>query len=186
MATDSNIDPKRATDYETVFILRGDIDSETSERVISRAVGAVESTGGRLTKVESWGKRRLAYPIAKQRRGFYVLVRYLGYQGTVSEVERNLRMLDPVVRHMTVALAKGLDPAGVTVDPEEIKVRRIEISPDDDDKEESVEALLGLSEDTAPPRQAPAPPAGFDDAAAEGEASTNAAGGSTPTSAGEA
>ncbi|MBI5514628.1 MAG: 30S ribosomal protein S6 [Deltaproteobacteria bacterium] len=183
MAIDSTIDPKRATDYETVFILRGDIDSETSERVISRAVGAVESTGGRLTKVESWGKRRLAYPIAKQRRGFYVLVRYLGYQGTVSEVERNLRMLDPVVRHMTVALAKGLDPATITVDPEEIKVRRIEISPDDDDKEESVEALLGLSEDNAPPR-APQEPRGMDpnmDQAPESETAAAAAGpGSTP------
>ncbi len=150
------IDPKRATDYETVFILRPDIDAETSEKVLSRAVAAIEATHGRLTKVESWGKRKLAYPIAKQRKGVYVYVRFLGHRGTVNELERNLRMLDAVIRYMTVQLAKDIDASTVTVDPEEVKVRRIEITPDEDDREDSFEAQLGLSDDP-PPRREPAP-----------------------------
>ena len=120
MTTEIQIDPTRASDYETVFILRPDIDAEGSERVISRAVTAIEGARGKLTKVESWGKRRLAYPVAKQRKGVYVYVRYLGYQGTVTELERNLRMLDTVIRYMSVLLAKNVDFASVTVDPEEI------------------------------------------------------------------
>jgi len=154
MSTEIVIDPKRATDYETVFILRPDIDAETSEKVISRAVSAIEATHGRLTKVESWGKRKLAYPVGKQRKGVYVYVRFLGYRGTVSELERNLRMLDTVLRYMTVQLAKDIDTSTVTVDPEEVKVRRIEVTPDEDDREDSFEAQLGLSDDP-PPRRAP-------------------------------
>ncbi len=160
MTTEISIDPKRATDYETVFILRPDIDAETSEKVISRAVAAIESVHGRLTKVESWGKRKLAYPVGKQRKGVYVYVRYLGYKGTVAELERNLRMLDPVLRYMSVLLARDVDASTVTVDPEEVKVRRIEISADDDDRDESFEASLGLADEPAPPpRREPEPEA---------------------------
>ena len=168
--------PKRATDYETVFILRPDIDAETSEKVISRAVAAIEGAGGKLTRVESWGKRRLAFPLGKQRKGFYVYLRYLGLRGTVYELERNLRMLDTVLRHLTVVLAKDVDMTAVEVDPEEVKVRRIEVSAEDDDQDESFEASLGLSDTDRharePAPQAPAaPPAA---PAAEGEATTPA------------
>ena len=137
----------RASDYETVFILRPDIDGETSEKVISRAISSLESTGAKLTKIESWGKRRLAYPIAKHRKGVYVYLRYFGAKGTVAELERNLRMLDSVIRHMTVVLGKDIDVSSVTVDPEEIKVRRIEASAEDDERDESYEAQLGLADE---------------------------------------
>mgnify|MGYP001208048256 FL=1 len=163
--------PKRATDYETVFILRPDIDAETSEKVISRAVAAIEGAGGKLTRVESWGKRRLAFPLGKQRKGFYVYLRYLGLRGTVYELERNLRMLDTVLRHLTVVLAKDVDMTAVEVDPEEVKVRRIEVSAEEDDREDSFEASLGLSDDNrpAPAREpAPAPVVEAPAAAAEG------------------
>ena len=73
--------------------------------------------------------------------------RYLGYQGTVAELERNLRMLDTVLRHMTVQLRKNVEPTSVTVDPEEVKVRRIEITEGEEDREDSVEASLGLADD---------------------------------------
>ena len=131
----------RAFDYETIFILRADIDSDASEKAISRVVGAIEAGGGKLLRLESWGKRRLAYPIGRQRKGFYVYVRYLGFRGLVTEVERNLRMLDTVLRHLTVQLRKDVDPTSVLVDPEEIKIRRIEIAEaSEDEKEESMEA----------------------------------------------
>ncbi|MBL8601866.1 MAG: 30S ribosomal protein S6 [Myxococcales bacterium] len=146
MTIDFRPDPRRATDYETVFILRPDIDAETSEKVISRAVAAIESSNGKLTRVESWGKRRLAFPVGKQRKGFYVYLRYLGMKGTVYELERNLRMLDTVLRHLTVVIAKNVDMTAVVIDPEEVKVRRIEITAEEDDREDSFEASLGLAD----------------------------------------
>ena len=179
MTIEANIDRSRATDYETIFILRADIDSDASEKAIARVLTAIEQGGGKLLKVESWGKRRLAYAIGKQRKGFYVYVRYLGYRGVVAEVERNLRMLDTVLRHLTVALRKNVDPKSVTVDADDIKVRRIEIVEGEDDKEENIESSLGLSDDRpsmAPrgdrfesaPEPAPAP-AASEEAKAEGD-----------------
>ncbi|MBL8681961.1 MAG: 30S ribosomal protein S6 [Myxococcales bacterium] len=147
MTIEATIDRSRATDYETIFILRADIDSDASEKAIARVLAAIEAGQGKLLKVESWGKRRLAYAIGKQRKGFYVYVRYLGYRGVVAEVERNLRMLDTVLRHLTVALRKNVDPKALTVDPEDVKVRRIEIVEGDEDKEENIESSLGLSDD---------------------------------------
>lgn len=168
MTTDVRLDKSRgAVDYETIFILRADIDADASERVISRAVNAIETTGGQLLKVESWGKRRLAYPIGKQRKGFYVYVRYLGYQGVVAELERNLRMLDTVLRHLTIQVRKGVDPASITVDPEEIKVRRIEINEAEEDREDSVEASLGLSDEPRRERRERQPDPGDVDVDAE-------------------
>jgi small subunit ribosomal protein S6 len=153
MTTEVQIDPKRATDYETVFILRPDIDAEGSEKVISRVVAAIEGTHGRLLKVESWGRRKLAYIVAKQRKGVYVYVRYMGFRGTVAEVERNLRMLDTVIRYQTVLNAKDIDLSKVMVDPEEVKVRRIELSAVDDERDETFEQSLGLGDDPSPPRR---------------------------------
>jgi small subunit ribosomal protein S6 len=153
MTTDVSIDRTRATDYETIFILRADIDSDASERAISRAVQAIEQGGGKLLKLESWGKRRLAFPIGKQRKGFYVYTRYLGYRGLITELERNLRMLDSVLRYMTVQLRKDVDPSSIAVDPEEIKVRRIEITEGEEEREDSVEASLGLADDQRPERR---------------------------------
>lgn len=163
----------RAFDYETIFILRADIDSDASEKAISRVVSVIEAGGGKLLRLESWGKRRLAYPIGRQRKGFYVYVRYLGFRGLVAEVERNLRMLDTVLRYLTVQLRKDVDPGTVTVDPEEVKIRRIEIAEaSEDDKEESVEAQLGLADDQRPAKERAR--AEFDPAA-EGAAAAAAA-----------
>jgi small subunit ribosomal protein S6 len=175
MTSEVRIDKSRATDYETIFILRADIDAETSERVISRAVAAIEQTGGKLLKLESWGKRRLAYPIGKQRKGFYVYSRYLGYQGTVAELERNLRMLDTVLRHMSVQLRKNVDSTAVTVDPEEIKVRRIEITEGEEDREDSVEASLGLADDQRRERRERPEPEAEAEGEGEGEGGAPAA-----------
>ena len=165
MTIEANIDRSRATDYETIFILRADIDSDASEKAIARVLTAIEQGGGKLLKVESWGKRRLAYAIGKQRKGFYVYVRYLGYRGVVAEVERNLRMLDTVLRYLTVALAKNVDPKSIAVDADDVKVRRIEIVEGEEDKEDNIESSLGLSDDrpSMAPRgdryEAPAPEA---------------------------
>lgn len=147
----------RATDYETIFILRPDIDSDASEKAINRVVTAIDQAAGKLLKIESWGKRRLAFVVQKQRKGFYVYVRYLGTKGLVAEIERNLRLLDSVLRYMTTVIARDVETTQVTVDPEEIKVRRIEIVEGEDDREESFEASLGLSDDSAAEKAKPEP-----------------------------
>jgi small subunit ribosomal protein S6 len=133
----------RAREYETIYILRSDVDAETAERVQGRVSDALEREQGRLVKVESWGRRKLAYPIGKQRKGVYVFLRYVGGGGLVAEVERNLKLQDAVVKFMTVQTADVVDLSALQVDPEETKLGKIELAPEDE-KEESREKQLGL------------------------------------------
>jgi small subunit ribosomal protein S6 len=130
-------------EYETIYILRSDVDAEAAERVQSRVNDALDREQGKLVKVESWGRRKLAYPIGKQRKGVYVYLKYVGGGGLVAEVERNLKLQDAVVKYMTVQTGDSIDLGAVQIDPEETKLGKIELAPEDE-KEESREKQLGL------------------------------------------
>jgi small subunit ribosomal protein S6 len=62
-----------------------------------------------VIKVDNWGKRRLAYEVAKERKGIYLYWQYLAQPGVVEETERNLRMLDSVIRYLTVKIDEDVD-----------------------------------------------------------------------------
>jgi small subunit ribosomal protein S6 len=107
--------------------------------------------GGRLTLVENWGRRQLAYPVQKHTRGVYVYVKYTGGGELVSELERNFRMLDDVLKFQTVKVREDLDPASVEVDESAVKFEDV-APPAEDEPEETLERQLGLEE--APPHVA--------------------------------
>ena len=132
-----------ANEYETIYILRPNTSPEEADKVAQRVAEVVDRLNGKITKVDNWGKRRLAYTIKKFTRGIFVYVRYVGFNDVVAELERNLRMLDPVVRYQTIVLVQGLDPAEVEIDPEETKFLPIEVT--EDEEEPSFEQQLGLS-----------------------------------------
>jgi small subunit ribosomal protein S6 len=133
----------RAREYETIYVLRSDVDTETAERVQSRVADAVDREHGKLVRVEGWGRRKLAYPVGKQRRGVYVYLKYVGGGGLVAEVERNLKLQDAVVKFMTVQTSDEVDLAALEIDPEETRLGKLELPPEDE-KEESREKQLGL------------------------------------------
>lgn len=138
--------PNRVREYETIYILRGDIDPDGADRVSTRISDVVSREQGRLVKVESWGRRRLAFEIGKQRRGVYMFLRYLGGGAVVNELERNLRMFDSVIRYQTVLVRDDIVADEVAIDPEEVKFTRLEPAAAEDEREESRERLLGLVE----------------------------------------
>src|SRR5690349_6101764 len=69
--------------YETIYVLRPDVDADTADKVQGRVAEVLEREKGKLLKVEAWGRRRLAYPVAKQKKGVYVYVKYIGKGGLV-------------------------------------------------------------------------------------------------------
>jgi small subunit ribosomal protein S6 len=154
MATTSEAH-KRAREYETIYVLRQDVDPDGADKVAGRVAEVVARENGKLVKVETWGRRKLAYTVAKQRRGVYYYLKYLGGGAVVSELERNLRMLDHVMKFQTVLLRDEVEVDTVAVDPEEVKFGRIEVMPEEE-KEESRERALGLVE--APEAERPRPP----------------------------
>ncbi len=115
----------KSKEYETIYILRSDVDADTADKVQGRVAEVVGRDNGKLVKVESWGRRKLAYPVAKQRKGVYVFVKYVGRGGLVAEVERNLKLQDSVLKFQPVQTNDEVDVAGLTVDPEEVKFQRL-------------------------------------------------------------
>jgi small subunit ribosomal protein S6 len=103
--------PNTAREYETIYILRPNTPNEGVAEVNTRIKGIIEGMGGKIIKVDNWGKRRLAYEVAKERKGIYLYWQYLAQPGVVEETERNLRMLDSVIRYLTTKVDENIDVA---------------------------------------------------------------------------
>jgi len=91
-----------ARQYELMYI----VSPEATEQELADLHGQVESIVGRfegkIDKSEAWGKRRLAYPIKRHREGHYVLEFLTGPGEMVKELDRRLKVIDQVIRHLVV------------------------------------------------------------------------------------
>ena len=86
--------------YELVCIIQPDLDETAFNGVIEKVKGWIGESGGTVDKVDVWGKRRLATLIRKPRDGQYVLLNVTLPNKATADLERNLRFLKPVMRHM--------------------------------------------------------------------------------------
>lgn len=142
-------------EYETIYILRSDVDADTADKVAQRVAEVVDREKGKLVKFESWGRRRLAYEVAKQRKGVYIYVKYFGKGGLVQELERNLRLADAVIKHLTVQTADNVDIAAVSIDPEEAKFRRLELTSEPEEQLTREKQLGLIVDEPRPEHRAP-------------------------------
>jgi small subunit ribosomal protein S6 len=90
--------------YELMFIVRPDMLEEDQDKLISTLESAVTATGGSLQKSEKLGKRRLAYSVRKFHDGIYILLTVEGGGGLIHELERRLRVTEPVIKFLTVRI----------------------------------------------------------------------------------
>jgi len=90
--------------YELMFIVRPDMPEEEQDKLISTLETAVTSSGGSVHKVERMGKRRLAYTVRKFHDGVYILLTVEGSGPLVHELERRLRVTEPVIKFLTVRI----------------------------------------------------------------------------------
>lgn len=140
-----------ARQYELVYLTPPD----TSEAVLAdlhqQVAAVVERFGGTIEKTENWGRRKLAYEIGHQREGVYVLEVINGPGPMVTELDRRLRVIDTVMRHLVVrvdeelavaerarahrkeSMAKRRVRRGLPPEPTESELHRREA--DDDDSE---------------------------------------------------
>ncbi len=96
--------------YETVFIARQDISGPQVDALADQFAGIVTEHGGAVKKRESWGLRNLAFRIKKNRKGHYVMFNLDAPPAAVSEMERNIRINEDILRYLTVrveALEEG-------------------------------------------------------------------------------
>jgi small subunit ribosomal protein S6 len=89
-------------DYELGFILDPEVNEEQSNAIIERIQQIVNNHDGEVVRVSQWGRRRLAYPIRHKRDGFYVFFDMILTPETVSELDRNMRVTEEVLRHIII------------------------------------------------------------------------------------
>jgi small subunit ribosomal protein S6 len=90
--------------YELIFIVHPDLDDDALKEVIDRVSSWISDEDGEITNTELWGKRKLAYLIRKQTEGIYVVMQIMMTMTTDSQLERNLRYLEPIMRYSIIAI----------------------------------------------------------------------------------
>ena len=88
--------------YELVYIIDPAVEEEGRKALQERVNGLITNNGGEITKVEEWGKRRLAYAINYKTEGWYVLENFESASELPREIERNLGNIDSVLRYQIV------------------------------------------------------------------------------------
>ncbi|WP_423924599.1 30S ribosomal protein S6 [Candidatus Palauibacter sp.] len=145
-------------DYEIVYIFRSSLTSEEIEAKLERYHAVIAGDGsGEITASSHWGKRQLAYPIRKQKNGYYVVVQFTSDPAPLTGLERVLKLDDDVLRYLVVIAERPL-PA-----PEE-------------PPEESAEAPADPPESADPPEDEEASEAGAAQEEAPEEAEAEAPG----------
>ncbi len=130
-------------EYETIYVMRPEVTRESAERIAKRVEEVIQRERGQLTRVENWGRRQMAFNVGRTRRAVYVYVRYVGGGVLVSELERNLRMLDDVIKYQTVRLRDDVDLAAVSVNADDVKFEAV-APPSEEEPEETLARKLGL------------------------------------------
>ena len=93
--------------YEIVFIVHPD-QSEQVPGMIERYRTLIQSKGGRIHRLEDWGRRQLAYPIQKIHKAHYVLMNIECDKDTLGELEHAFRFNDAVLRHLTIKASRAI------------------------------------------------------------------------------
>ena len=104
--------------YEVAFIAAPTVAEDDLAKLTSQIEHIITDQGSKVTKVDNWGRRKLAYPIGKFDEGVYTFVYVEGTGHESAEVERRRRVTDFIIRHLTVRTDEGLKRA------DKIKSRR--------------------------------------------------------------
>ena len=92
--------------YETVFILTPVLSEEQAKEAVQKFEGQIKTLGGKVKHSESWGLKKLAYPIQKKSTGFYFLTEFEAPGSAVSELEVEFKRDERVMRFLTVKMEK--------------------------------------------------------------------------------
>jgi small subunit ribosomal protein S6 len=90
--------------YELMLLLRPDLEDDKLQAAVEKVTRAIVNSGGSLSKVSPWGKRRLAYDIGRHREASYFLIHFDIEPSQVREIERGLLISEEILRHLVTVL----------------------------------------------------------------------------------
>lgn len=88
--------------YELALVVSAKLEDEERAAVVEKAKGYITRYGGVIGEVEEWGKKRLAYEIQKMKEAFYYFVTFESDSECPNEVEKRIRIMEPVIRYLCV------------------------------------------------------------------------------------
>jgi len=112
-------------EYETIYLLKAETPDDQVEEIKERLRGMVSREGGKVIRFTNQGKRKTAFPVAKNQKALFMHCLYVGNPGLVAEFERNLKMLEQVTKFQSVKLADGVDFDARAVE-QDVKVQAVE------------------------------------------------------------
>ena len=88
--------------YELAVVVSAKIEDDERAQVIEKVKALVERFGGKISDVDEWGKKKLAYEIQKMKEGYYYFIHFESDAETPSEIEQRIRIMDNVIRFLCV------------------------------------------------------------------------------------
>ena len=108
--------------YETIFIINPDLDESQTDDVIEGVKTAIGSGGGKVLRVDPWGKKRLAYAVKQHSDGYYVFIVFESSPEFVSQLSGHYRITERIIKHIVVQFEGDLTaptPSHATAPPGE-------------------------------------------------------------------
>ena len=92
--------------YENIVILNASLSDEEIETASGKIKDLITNSSGEILKTDVWGRRKLAYEIKKQKKGFYLLLVFKSPSAAIRKLEDYYKVFDPVVKYMVIKLEK--------------------------------------------------------------------------------
>jgi len=122
--------------YEIVFMVHPD-QSEQVAGMIERYTASIKDAGGKIHRLEDWGRRQLAYPINKLHKAHYVLMNVEAEQSVIDELESTFRFNDAVIRNMIMRTKDAITEPSVMMKAKEERTAKREDRPEREERAEA-------------------------------------------------
>jgi len=107
--------------YETIYIVNPTLDDDSLKETIDKFSDLIKKLKGTIVKVSEWGKRKLAYDVKRFDKGYYVVLDFCALPKMLTELERNLKLDDRILKYITVKIDENVDPKDLVSKEKEIE-----------------------------------------------------------------
>ena len=111
--------PRQMKRYETIYIANPNLEDDALKEVVAKFSDIIEKKRGSIVKIDDWGKRKLAYEVKRFDKGHYVLLDFCGFPEAITELERNLKLDDRILKYLTVKIDEDFEPTDIPVETKE-------------------------------------------------------------------
>lgn len=125
--------------YENIVILNASLSDEEIETASGKIKDLITNSGGEILNTDVWGRRKLAYEIKKQKKGFYLLLVFKAPSAAIKKLEDYYKVFDPVVKYMVIKLDKKQAEAALSQTRHSEKSSSVEVTTSRDARDEKTE-----------------------------------------------